>query len=93
MTLGLVASIVLAHGSILHALGMIIFGLVLGMVGTDVNSGTARLTFDLPQLADGIGFVIIAMGLFGVGEIVANLQHEVQPLCDGQGRDRSDADA
>src|ERR671939_701650 len=52
MTLGLVASIVLAHGSILHALGMIIFGLLLGMVGTDVNSGTARFTFGTPELAD-----------------------------------------
>jgi putative tricarboxylic transport membrane protein len=76
MTLGLVASIVLAHGSILHALGMIIFGLVLGMVGTDVNSGTARFTFGLPELADGIGFVILAMGLFGVGEIISNLETE-----------------
>ena len=76
MTLGLVASIVLAHGSILHALGMIIFGLLLGMVGTDVNSGAARFTFGMPELADGIGFVIVAMGLFGVGEIIANLEHE-----------------
>jgi putative tricarboxylic transport membrane protein len=76
MTLGLVASIVLAHGSILHALGMIIFGLLLGMVGTDVNSGTARFTFGTPELADGINFVVVAMGLFGVGEIIANLEHE-----------------
>ena len=76
MVLGLVASIVLAHGSILHALGMIIFGLLLGMVGTDVNSGAARFTFGLPELADGIGFVIVAMGMFGVGEIIANLEHE-----------------
>ena len=66
----------LAHGSILHALGMIIFGLLLGMIGTDVNSGAARFTFGLPELADGIGFVIVAMGLFGVGEIIANLEHE-----------------
>jgi TctA family transporter len=76
MTLGLVASIVLAHGSLLHALGMIVFGLILGTVGTDVNSGTARFTFDLPELADGLGFVIVAMGVFGVGEIIANLEHE-----------------
>jgi TctA family transporter len=76
MTLGLVASIVLAHGSILHALGMIIFGLLLGMIGTDVNSGAARFTFGMPELADGIGFVIVAMGLFGVGEIIANLETE-----------------
>ncbi|MET0529507.1 MAG: tripartite tricarboxylate transporter permease [Microvirga sp.] len=76
MTLGLVASIVLAHGSILHALGMIIFGLLLGMIGTDVNSGAARFTFGMPELADGIGFVIVAMGLFGVGEIISNLENE-----------------
>jgi putative tricarboxylic transport membrane protein len=76
MALGLIASIVLAHGSILHALGMIIFGLLLGLIGTDINSGTQRYTFDLPELSDGIGFVIVAMGMFGIGEIVANLQQE-----------------
>jgi putative tricarboxylic transport membrane protein len=76
MVLGLVASIVLAHGSLLHALGMILLGLFLGLVGTDVNSGTARFTFDTPELADGIGFVIVAMGVFGIGEIIANLEHE-----------------
>jgi TctA family transporter len=67
---------VLAHGSILHALGMIIFGLLLGMVGTDVNSGAARFTFGTPELSDGINFVVVAMGLFGVGEIIANLETE-----------------
>jgi putative tricarboxylic transport membrane protein len=76
MVLGLVASIVLAHGSVLHALGMVVFGLLLGLVGTDVNSGVARYSFGLPELADGINFVIVAMGMFGVGEIIANLQHE-----------------
>jgi TctA family transporter len=76
MVLGLVASIVLASGSLLHALGMILVGLILGLIGTDVNSGTARYTFDLPQLADGIGFVIVAMGIFGLGEIISNLEHE-----------------
>src|ERR687894_2077639 len=54
MVLGLVASIVLAHGSLLHAFGMIILGLMLGLIGTDVNSGTTRYTFDVPHLADGI---------------------------------------
>ena len=76
MVLGLVASIVLANGSLLHALGMILVGLLLGLIGTDVNSGTQRFTFDLPQLADGIGFVVVAMGVFGLGEIIVNLQHE-----------------
>ncbi|HEV8255447.1 MAG TPA: tripartite tricarboxylate transporter permease [Casimicrobiaceae bacterium] len=77
MTLGLVASIVLAHGSLLHALGMIMFGLLLGLVGTDVNSGVARFSFDMPELADGINFVVVAMGVFGIGEIVGNLEHEL----------------
>ncbi|WP_151636820.1 tripartite tricarboxylate transporter permease [Noviherbaspirillum aerium] len=76
MVLGLVASVVLAHGSLLRAIGMIILGLLLGLVGTDVNSGTPRYTFDLPQLADGINFVVVAMGMFGLGEIIANLEHE-----------------
>lgn len=76
MVLGLVASVVLAHGSLLNAIGMIILGLLLGLVGTDVNSGAARYTFDMPQLADGIGFVVVAMGMFGIGEIVRNLEHE-----------------
>jgi putative tricarboxylic transport membrane protein len=74
MVLGLVASMVLAHGSILHAAGMAAFGLLLGTVGTDVTSGTARFTFGLPGLADGIGFVVVAMGMFGIGEIIADLQ-------------------
>ena len=76
MVLGLVASIVLAHGSLLHALGMIIFGLLLGLIGTDVNSGVARFSFNLPELADGINFVVVAMGVFGLGEIIGNLEHE-----------------
>lgn len=76
MVLGLVASIVLANGSLLHALAMILLGLLLGLIGTDVNSGTARYTFELPQLADGIGFVVVAMGVFGLGEIIGNLEHE-----------------
>ncbi|CAA9360506.1 MAG: Tripartite tricarboxylate transporter TctA family [uncultured Microvirga sp.] len=76
MVLGLVASVVLATGSLLHAFSMVVFGLLLGLIGTDVNSGVARYTFDLPQLADGIGFVVVAMGVFGLGEIIANLEHE-----------------
>ncbi len=76
MVLGLVVAVVLAHGSLLHALGMVLLGLLLGLIGTDVNSGSARYTFDLPQLADGIGFVVVAMGMFGIGEIVRNLEDE-----------------
>jgi TctA family transporter len=76
MVLGLVASVVLAHGSLLHAVGMVLLGLLLGLIGTDVNSGMARYTFDLPPLFDGIGFVVVAMGTFGLGEIVRNLENE-----------------
>jgi hypothetical protein len=52
---------------------MIVLGLLLGLVGTDVNSGVARYSFDIPELTDGIGFIVIAMGVFGFGEIIANL--------------------
>ena len=76
MVLGLVASIVLAHGSLLHAIGMILLGLLLGLVGTDINSGMSRFTFDVSELGDGIGFVTLAMGIFGIGDIIANLEHE-----------------
>ena len=76
MLLGLVASIVLAHGSLLHALAMIVLGLMLGLVGGDINSGIARFTFGVPELADGLGFVVVAMGIFGIAEIVGNLEHE-----------------
>jgi len=76
MVLGLVAATVLARGSLLHAIGMVVLGLLLGLVGTDVNSGTQRFTFDLPQLADGIGFVVVAMGMFGLAEITRNLEQE-----------------
>jgi putative tricarboxylic transport membrane protein len=78
MTLGLVASIVLAQGSLLHAFGMVVLGLLLGLVGTDVTSGVQRFTFDAPELADGIGFVTVAMGMFGLGEIIRNLETEAQ---------------
>lgn len=78
MVLGLVASVVLANGSLLHAFGMIVFGLLLGMIGTDVNSGVARFSFDVPELTDGISFVVVAMGVFGIGEIIGNLQNEAE---------------
>jgi putative tricarboxylic transport membrane protein len=74
MVLGLIAAIVLAHGSLIKAIAMIILGLLLGLVGADTNTGLFRFTFGLPQLADGIGFVVVAMGLFGFSEIIANLE-------------------
>ncbi len=73
MVLGLIGAVVLASGSLLKAIGMVLLGLLLGLVGTDVNSGVARFSFDIPELTDGIGFVAIAMGLFGYGEIISNL--------------------
>ncbi|HEY5634540.1 MAG TPA: tripartite tricarboxylate transporter permease, partial [Burkholderiaceae bacterium] len=74
MVLGLIAAVVLAHGSFIKALAMVVLGLLLGMIGTDVNSGVARFSFDVPELSDGIEFVVIAMGMFGFGEIIANLE-------------------
>ncbi len=77
MILGLVGAVVLASGSLLKAIAMIVLGLLLGMVGTDVNSGVARFSFDIAELTDGIGFIVIAMGVFGYGEIISNLsKHE-----------------
>jgi TctA family transporter len=73
MVLGLIGAVVLASGSLLKAISMIILGLLLAQINADVISGTARYSFDVPQLTDGVGFVVIAMGLFGFGEIISNL--------------------
>jgi TctA family transporter len=74
MVLGLIAAVVLANGSILKALAMVVLGLLLGMIGTDVNSGVARFSFDVPELSDGIEFAVVAMGMFGFAEIITNLE-------------------
>ena len=73
MVLGLIGAVVLASGSLLKAVGMILLGLLMGLVGTDVNSGVARYSLDIPELTDGIGFIVIGMGIFGYGEIISNL--------------------
>ncbi|MRD46130.1 tripartite tricarboxylate transporter permease [Caenimonas koreensis] len=73
MILGLIGAVVLASGSLIKAIAMIVLGLLLGLIGTDVNSGVARYSFDIPELTDGIGFITIAMGVFGYGEIISNL--------------------
>jgi putative tricarboxylic transport membrane protein len=73
MVLGLIGAVVLASGSLLKAVSMILLGLLMGLIGTDVNSGVARYSFDIPELTDGIGFITIAMGIFGYGEIIMNL--------------------
>src|SRR5512143_735208 len=76
MVLGLVSAVVLAHGSLIKAIGMVILGLLLGLVGTDVNSGVLRFAFGISEMADGIGFVTVAMGMFGICEIIANLEQK-----------------
>jgi putative tricarboxylic transport membrane protein len=73
MVLGLIGAVVLASGSLVKAIAMIVLGLLLGQINTDVISGVPRFSFDVAELTDGIGFVTIAMGVFGFGEIIANL--------------------
>lgn len=74
MVVGLVGAVVLARGSILKAIGMVVIGLLFGMIGTDVNSGVARFTLGIPELSDGMGFITLAMGIFGYCEIIINLE-------------------
>ena len=78
MLLGLIGAVVLASGSLVKAIGMIVLGLLLGLVGTDVNSGVSRFSFGIPELTDGIGFVAVAMGVFGFAEIIANVEKKGQ---------------
>jgi len=74
MVLGLMFAVVLAHGSVLKAIAMILTGLLLSMIGSDIETGTGRMTFDFPELSDGIGFANVAMGVFGFAEIIRNLE-------------------
>ncbi|TPJ57630.1 tripartite tricarboxylate transporter permease [Mesorhizobium sp. B2-6-1] len=74
VVLGLVVSAMLAHGSFAKGLAMIVAGAMLSMVGTDLYTGAHRLTFGFNGLADGISFVVISVGLFGIGEIIRNLE-------------------
>jgi TctA family transporter len=76
MVLGLASAVALAHGSLIKGLAMILVGLLFGLVGTDVNSGIARYSFGISELSDGIGFVSVAMGMFGFGEIISNLEQK-----------------
>jgi TctA family transporter len=78
MVLGLIGAVVLASGSLVKAIAMILFGLLMGQINTDVISGVPRYSFDIPELTDGIGFVAIAMGVFGFGEIVMNLSRPAE---------------
>src|SRR5881296_2618255 len=78
MVLGLIAAVVLAHGSVIKAVAMIILGLLVGLVGTDGNTGGTRFTFGIRELTDGIDVATLAIGLFGVGEIITNLSQSEQ---------------
>ncbi len=73
MLMGLVAAAVLAQGDMLKSLAMVATGLLFGSVGTDVNTGLQRFSFGIPELSDGIGFIVVAVGVFAISEIVANL--------------------
>ncbi|HEV3500836.1 MAG TPA: tripartite tricarboxylate transporter permease, partial [Bradyrhizobium sp.] len=73
MVLGLIFATVLAKGSVLKAIAMIVFGLLLSMVGSDIETGASRMAFNIPELADGLGFATVAMGVFGFAEIIRNL--------------------
>jgi putative tricarboxylic transport membrane protein len=76
MVLGLVFAVVLAKGSVFKAIAMVMLGLLLSCVGSDIETGQSRMAFDIPELADGIGFVTVAMGVFGYAEIMRNLEQE-----------------
>ncbi|RXT46351.1 hypothetical protein B6S44_26415 [Bosea sp. Tri-44] len=78
LVLGLIAAVVLAHGSVARSLSMVLLGLLLGLVGIDVSSGAARMTFGVPALSDGLDFVPVAMGIFGLAEIIANLERPAE---------------
>ncbi|KRW97620.1 tripartite tricarboxylate transporter permease [Paracoccus sp. MKU1] len=77
MVLGLAASIVLASGEVIKTIAMVSLGLIFGLVGTDINTGEMRFTLGRPELADGLNFVAVAVGLFGIAEILRNLEHSV----------------
>src|SRR5256886_2436656 len=68
-----IAAVVLAHGSVVKAVAMIILGLLVGLVGTDGNTGGTRFTFGIRELTDGIDVATLAIGIFGIGEIIHNL--------------------
>src|SRR5271157_1058660 len=74
MVLGMVAAVILASGSVFKAVIMVLLGLAFGLVGSDVNSGVLRFSFGIEELSEGIGFANVAMGLFGVAEVVKNCE-------------------
>jgi putative tricarboxylic transport membrane protein len=75
MVFGLGLAVVLARGSVLKAVIMVVFGLLLATVGTDLETGQERLTLGIAELSDGVDFAVLAMGVFGIAEILRNLEH------------------
>src|SRR5438128_6570975 len=76
MVCGLIAAVVLARGSLLKAIAMVVLGLLLGLAGTDINSGTRRFTFGFQGLADGVEFVALSMAIYGIAEVAYNLEQK-----------------
>jgi len=73
MLLGLMAAATIGQGSPLKGIAMVIVGILIGLIGTDVNSGVARYSFDVPELTDGLSLVAVAMGTFGVSEVIRSI--------------------
>jgi len=88
MVFGLIAAVVLARGSIVKAIGMVVLGLLLGLAGTDVNSGIRRFDFGFQGLADGVEFVALSMAIYGIAEVAYNLEktHETSIVSGAVGR-------
>jgi TctA family transporter len=81
MLMGLVAAAVLAQGDMVKSLAMVAVGLLFGIVGSDVTTGVQRYSFGINELSDGIGFIVVAVGVFAIGEIITNLgDKEVRPI-------------
>ncbi|RZA25990.1 MAG: tripartite tricarboxylate transporter permease, partial [Proteobacteria bacterium] len=76
MVLGMIGAVVLASGSLVKAIAMIVLGLLGGVIGTDVNTGVSRYAFDIPELSDGVSFAAVAMGVFGFAEVMTNLEQK-----------------
>ena len=79
MVCGLIAAVVLARGSLVKAIAMVVLGLLLGIAGTDVNSAVRRFNFGMPGLADGIEFVALSMAIYGIAEVAYNLEADARP--------------
>jgi TctA family transporter len=84
IVLGMVAASTISHESALKGLAMVIIGIMIGTVGTDIYTDEFRFTFGFLELVDGIGLVAVAMGVFGISEVVSSLQANVTRIVDPQ---------